>query len=247
MNKQELYLRSVKDMFLPRFCSGCGQRLALGEELVCSECIATLPLEVNYNWEYNQRMNRWATHERLVRVGAFTRYEHDNSAAHIIRSLKYNRRYLLGPWMGRTAAQHLASSGLFDGVDALVPLPLTPARRRYRGFNQAELIAQGMSEVLGVPVLTKVLKRTADRESQTHFSLQGRLTNASHVFEVDEVEGLGQKHLMLVDDVMTTGTTMLGAIEALEAHTDVSISCFAWAWVTLSKSSMAASKVDKHT
>ena len=191
-------------------------------------------------------MNQWADHERLERIGALMRYEHGNVAAHIIHALKYYRHFELGPWMGRMAVERLVESGLFEGVDALLPLPLTRARRRFRGFNQAEYIACGMAEVLGIPVLTRTLRRVAERESQTHFTLNQRLQNARHVFELQEADGLEGRHVMLVDDVMTTGTTLLGALEVMEQLPDVRISCFAWAWVMLSKGSMASSRAGEH-
>lgn len=239
--------RSLADLLMPRLCCGCGQRLALDEQLVCAGCQMALPLETNHDWAYNQRMNRWAAHKRLVRMGALTRYEHGNIAANIIHELKYHRRPELGLWMGRVAVAMLGDTGLYEGVDALVPLPLTRARKRFRGFNQSEQIAKGMGEALGIPVLTNVLRRTVERESQTHFSLHDRLENAQRVFDVDEVDKLDNQHIMLVDDVMTTGTTMLGAVEVLEERTDVRLSCFTWAWVTLSKHSMASSTTDVHT
>lgn len=234
-------------MLFPRQCCGCGQRLALDEQYICAECSVRLPFESNHEWVYNLRVSRWADHKQLERIGALMRYEHGNVAAHIIHALKYHRRYDLGPWMGRLAVERLAGSGLFDGVDALLPLPLTRARQRFRGFNQAEYIARGMGERLGIPVLTRSLRRVVERESQTHFTHDQRLLNARHVFELQEADGLEGRHVMLVDDVMTTGTTLLGALEVVEQVPRVRISCFAWAWVMLSGASMARSRAGEHT
>ena len=238
---------SLHDLLFPRLCSGCGQRLALDERYICGECSVQLPFETGHDWTSNRRMHQWADHMCLERIGALMRYEHDNVAAGIIRSLKYNRRFELGRWMGRMAVEHLADSGLFAGVDVLLPLPLTRARFRFRGFNQAEYIARGMAEVLGVPVLTRTLRRVVERESQTHFTHDQRLLNARHVFELQEADGLEGRHVMLVDDVMTTGTTLLGALEVVEQMPRVRISCFAWAWVMLSGASMARSRAGEHT
>lgn len=234
-------------MLFPRQCCGCGQRLALDEQYICAECSVRLPFESNHEWVYNLRVSRWADHKQLERIGALMRYEHGNVAAHIIHALKYHRRYELGRWMGRMAVEHLADSGLFTGVDVLLPLPLTRARLRFRGFNQAEYIARGMAEVLGLPVLTRTLRRVVERELQTHFTHDQRLLNACHVFELQEADGLEGRHVMLVDDVMTTGTTLLGALEVVEQVPRVRISCFAWAWVMLSGASMARSRAGEHT
>lgn len=97
-----------------------------------------------------------------------------------------------------------------------------------------------MSEALGLPVLPEALRRTIDRESQTHFTTQQRRQNAVNVFQLGITDGLDAKHLMLVDDVMTTGTTMLSALTTLEQLPDIRISCFAWAWVPRSRALMKA-------
>lgn len=232
---------SILELLFPRWCCGCGQRLAVGEQLVCAECQLSLPLESNHHWSYNLRMKQCAEHERLVRIGALTRYRQHNIAANIIHALKYHSNVDAGVWMGQTAVRLLRETGLFDGVDALVPLPLTPRRLHHRGFNQSEIIAHAMGEALGIPVLTDVLRRVIDRESQTHFTWEQRKHNACNVFAAGNLESVRQlqaakgeaPHLMLVDDVMTTGTTMLGAVEVLEADTVALISCFAWAWVPI--------------
>ncbi len=221
---------SVKDLLFPRLCCGCGERLSIGERLVCAHCQTTLPLEPNRDWSFNRRKTLWHDHDRLMRMGALTRYERGNVASEIIRNLKFHRHYELGDWMGRTAVQLLRDTDLFDGVEFLVPIPLTARRQRSRGFNQAASIAQGMAAELCIPVRTDILKRLRDRESQTHFALAQRLDNADHVFSLLSDSDVAGHHLMIVDDVMTTGTTMLGALSVLEALPDTQISTFAWAW-----------------
>lgn len=225
--------RSVLDLLFPRLCGGCGERLALDERLVCARCQLALPLESQRDWDFNRRRALWDDHRQLVRMGALARYARDNVASELVRSLKFRRHYALGDWMGRTAVALLGDTNLFEGVDVLIPIPLTPARQHLRGFNQAEAIARGMAAELHIPVRTDVLVRLRDRESQTHFSLRRRLENADHVFALRTGEGLQGLHIMLVDDVMTTGTTMLGALEVLEQLPDVRISTFAWAWAHL--------------
>ena len=229
-NTAKKWMYSLVDLLFPRLCCACGERLAIGENLVCAGCQLQLPLEVNHDWRYNRRRLIWSDHLQLERMGALTRYERGNRASMIVRNLKFRRQYELGAWMGRTAVQRLQGTGLFEGVDLLIPIPLSERRLHSRGFNQAELIARGMADELGIPIRTDVLKRVVARESQTHFAVPKRLGNAENVFKLITSDGLRGKHVMLVDDVMTTGTTMLGAIEVLEAIPDVRISTFTWAW-----------------
>ena len=224
------------DFLFPRTCVVCDTRLARGEQYVCPRCLMSLPFEVSAtDWELNRHTFRWrGEHPALLRMGALCVYRRDNGAARMIHALKYGRNRELGLWMGRLAAKRLKDSGLFDGVDALVPLPLSRKRLRQRGFNQAEVLAQGLSLETGIPMRTDLLVRPVDRESQTHFRLSGRFLNGQDLFEVAEGADVGGQHLMLVDDVLTTGTTMMSAVTALEASVQARISTFVWAWVNMS-------------
>ena len=226
---------SVLDLLLPRPCCGCGRPLAFTERYVCPMCQLRLERDMEMDWRTNRRIVLWREHEALQRMGAFTFFRRKDIAANIIHELKYHGQHELGVWMGRLAATELEDSGLFDGVELLVPIPLTWRRRLRRGFNQAERIATGMSQVLDIPVETGVLRRLRNRESQTHFTLRERLDNASHIFGLtqDAETRASGKHVMLVDDVMTTGATMLSAIQAMESLPGIRLSAFAWSWVHL--------------
>ena len=225
--------REVLELLFPRQCCGCGQRLASGEQLVCMECQCCLPLETLRDWEFNRHKVALGTHPALFRVGALTRYDRTNISAELVRSLKFRRRHELGKWMGRVAAELLGDTGLFEGVDMLVPIPLTARRLHRRGFNQAEKIADGLSAALGIPVRTDVLQRLRYQESQTHFLRAQRHDNVQGIFRRLTDEGLAGRHVMIVDDVITTGSTMHAAIEALESVPGIRLSVFAWAWVPI--------------
>lgn len=237
------YVRTLSDSLLellfPRNCCGCGTRLAKDERFVCPKCMIRLSREKDYDWQTNPRILLWREHEALQKVGAFTRYHRKGVTANIIHQLKYYRHYELGAWMGRMAAQELAGTGLFDGVEVLVPLPLTSRRQHWRGFNQSEEITKGMAERLGIEVRTDILKRVVERTSQTHFTLEQRKSHLGQVFSLENAEALTGRHAMLVDDVMTTGATMLAAIEAIEQTREIKLSAFAWAWTPLATSSLA--------
>lgn len=237
--KTGVLVRSLLDFFFPRFCAGCGQSLALGEQLICPSCILALPWEHYHDWEHSWPMTFVDRHPVLQRAGALMRYTRGNIAAHIIHQLKYHHQYELGQWMGRLAVRQLKDTSLFDGVDTIVPIPLTVRRRHSRGFNQSELIAQGMADELKIKVLPHALRRIRDNESQTHFRFDDRLLNALDIFDLDEqsIQNLKGHHVMVIDDVMTTGRTMFSAIEQLERIPDIRLTIFAWAWVPHPESS----------
>ncbi len=226
---------SLLDLLFPRDCCSCGQSLARTEQFICPRCLMQLDRDTELDWQNNRRILLWREHQALQRMGAFAFFRRKSIAANMIHELKYHGQHELGVWMGHLAATELKDSGLFDGIELLVPIPLTWQRQMHRGFNQAERIAAGMSQVIGIPVETRVLRRLRNRESQTHFTLRQRLNNASHVFGLTKEahQRASGKSVMLVDDVMTTGTTMLSAIQAMEELPDVRLSAFAWSWVHL--------------
>ena len=223
------------DFLFPRTCAICDTRLAFSEQFVCPRCLLELPFElVTSDWELNRHVFLWRSeHPSLVRMGALCIYHRENSAAHLVHSLKFEHNRHLGVWMGRLAAKRLAASGLFEDVDAFVPLPLSRQRQRSRGFNQAEAIAKGLSLQTGIPLRKDLLIRHANRESQTHFQLADRFRNGRDLFSLTAGAEASGQHLMLVDDVLTTGATMMSAVTALETLPEVRLSTFAWAWVNM--------------
>ena len=244
-----MMLSRLLDFLFPRTCVVCDTRLAMGEQYVCPRCLMSLPLEsMSTDWELNRHVFQWRSeHPALCRMAALCIYQRENAAAHLVHALKFERNLEQGIWMGRLAAKKLKGSGLFDGVDALVPLPLSRRRQHHRGFNQAEAIARGLSLETGIPLRTDLLLRNADRESQTHFRLADRFRNGRDLFALAdgaEAEGL---HLMLVDDVLTTGATMMSAVGVLEQFPDIRISTFSWAWVNMSTEVWAHARRESET
>ncbi len=225
-----------QDFFFPRTCVVCGTRLAPAEQFVCPLCLQSLPLETSEtDWQLNRHILRWrGEHPSLQRMGALCIYQRENAAARLVHEVKFARNHELGLWMGRLAARRLKSSGLFDDVDALVPLPLSPKRLRKRGFNQAEALAEGLSQELGIPVRTDLLLRKVERESQTHFRLADRFRNGRDLFTLASDSVSPGTHLMLVDDVLTTGSTMMSAVSVLESLPAIRLSTFTWTWVNMS-------------
>lgn len=237
------------DFFFPRTCTICDTRLAIDERYVCPSCLLRLPYEqTSTDWGLNRHVFQWRSeHSSLYRMGALCIYQRENAAARLVHALKFERDRDLGIWMGRLAAKKLRASGLFEGVDGFVPLPLSKQRHRHRGFNQAESIAMGLSQELDIPLRTDLLIRKANRESQTHFRLADRFRNGQNLFALAENAEGGGQHLMLVDDVLTTGATMMSAVTALEGLPDIRLSTFAWAWVNMSTEVWAHARRESET
>lgn len=221
---------SLADFLFPRYCAGCGRRLAVTEHLVCPECVFKIARFNDKNSIFD-RLYRWDVRTPMQHVGAFASYHRRETAAHLVHALKFYNKPEIGRWMGQWAATSMQSEGFFEGVDCFVPIPLSRSRRRDRGYNQAELIAQGLSAVTSIPVDTSLIYRKLDNTAQTHVNLTDRAANVQDVFSICPDAQAEGRSVMLVDDVITTGATMSNAIKLLSGIDGIRLSVFSWAAV----------------
>lgn len=148
----------------------------------------------------------------------------------MIHQLKYNGVKEIGTELGRIYAGSLKSSGFLDDIDLIIPVPLHPSKKRQRGFNQSDLIAQGISDVSAISVDTNLLIRKKAAKTQTRKSRYDRWTNVQDIFRITDEKRLKGLHILLVDDVITTGSTVEAcANELLKAeNTKVSVAALAF-------------------
>lgn len=121
-------------------------------------------------------------------------------------------------------AEEMRIAGYFEGVDAIIPVPLSPKRERQRGYNQSEMLARGIHEITGIPVMTKVVSRKHFQQSQTSLMRHQRQENVADIFELRSAEGMAGKHLLLVDDICTTGATLASCSNMLSTIPNIRIS-----------------------
>jgi ComF family protein len=195
------------------------------EEVICSKCNFHLPRTGFHHNAYENEMARlfWAQIP-IERATAFFYYESHAETANIIYELKYKNRPEIGTIIGRMFAKEIQPSGFFDGIDGIVPVPLAKKRLRQRGYNQSEEIAQGISEITGLPVIKNAVRRTVFEGSQTNKGRWERNKNVEHVFELTDSQVVSNKHLLIVDDVATTGATCIACAKALCQAGNVRIS-----------------------
>jgi ComF family protein len=144
----------------------------------------------------------------LEKAAAFSFYTRNSRIRRLIHQLKYKGVKEIGFELGRIYASTLKSSGFLEGIDIIIPVPLHPSKKRQRGFNQSDLISQGFSDISGIPVDTKLLVRKTVTKTQTRKSRYDRWTNVQDIFKVTDEELLKDLHILLVDDVITTGSTI---------------------------------------
>lgn len=143
---------------------------------------------------------------------------------HILHQLKYGGRYRIGEQLGRMSAGELFTSGFFAGVDVIVPVPLHRQKKKKRGYNQSEHIAGGISMLTGIPVDTLSVVRARDTETQTHKSAFSRWENVDGVFTLLSPGKFACRHILIVDDVLTTGATIIACAEAFNEVEGIKIS-----------------------
>lgn len=216
---------ALLDLFIPRICHVCKCRLMKSEEFVCSSCLERLPLTHYHkywdnkkgpNSDLNPMEQRFVGQLPLERACAPFFYTRDSSLASLVHDFKYRNFPSLAIAMGKTGALLLEPTGFFKGTDILLPVPLHWRKKFRRGYNQSEMIAKGISEITGIPIGTNLKARKAHR-TQTSLSHEQRITNTKGIFHIENPESLTGKTIMLVDDICTTGATLLSAGEAITA------------------------------
>ena len=206
------------DFISPRQCVVCGERLAPTEHSLCSTCLLHLPRTTYQFTPHDNPMAQLFWHLSPVeKAAALIFYEPHSDVAQLIYDLKYHDRPDIGEDMGRLMAGEMQLAHFFDGIDMLLPVPLSRKRLRQRGYNQSEQLAVGISDVTHLPVVTKALRRTHFHQSQTQLSRRERQENVENLFELRDGSMLQDKHVLLIDDICTTGATLLACCDALKA------------------------------
>lgn len=218
------------DIFFPRVCPGCSSLLTDGEKVICTECLYLLP-RTNYWKEIDNPVARifWGR-IFLENASSFLHFNKGSRLQRIIHHLKYKNQHEIGIELGRMYGFELKETPYLD-IDLIVPVPLHPKKLKSRGYNQSELISKGLSEILDKPVITDSVSRIVEKESQTHKSRYERWENVQSIFAVTKPEMLENKHILLVDDVLTTGATIEACASAILeiSGTRVSVATIAYA------------------
>jgi ComF family protein len=201
-------------LFFPKICAACGNSLWKQEETVCLSCDFHLP-RTNFHLSLENPVSRlfWGK-ARLESAAAYLYFNKGNKVQHLIHQLKYKGRRDIGIYLGRQYGYLLAQSPFFMTVQKIVPVPLHSKKLMRRGYNQSELFAIGLGESMKTPVDPDAICRRKETETQTKKSRYRRWQNVAEVFEVRYPGSMEMKHILLVDDVITTGATLESCIRA---------------------------------
>ena len=211
-------------LLFPRICAACGNSLWKQEETVCLSCEFHLP-RTNFHLSLENPVSRlfWGR-VNLESAAAYVYFNKGNRVQRLIHQLKYKGRKDIGIYLGRQYGQYLKYSPFFQTAQLIVPVPLHIRKLMQRGYNQSEQIAIGLGESMKIPVDPDAICRRKETETQTKKSRFRRWQNVAEVFEVKDPGSLEMKHVLLVDDVMTTGATLESCIRVLSPIPGIRIS-----------------------
>ncbi|MCC6600030.1 MAG: ComF family protein [Crocinitomicaceae bacterium] len=210
------YLADFSYLFFPSYCAGCGYALYKNENTLCLKCLIALPRAGIHDFPGNKLEKIFWGRAHLESVSAFLYMPRHGMAHRLMHELKYRNNPELGVHLGKLFGLELSDSVRMNSFDAIIPVPLHPKKFQKRGYNQSACIAQGIAESLGSIVILDNLCRRTDTATQTKKSRYQRWENVSDIFAVERPEELAGKRLLLIDDVITTGSTIEGCAEVLK-------------------------------
>ena len=215
---------SLLHMIFPQVCSGCGSDLVSDNNKLCLLCHEALP-ETSFQLYSNNPIEKlfWG---RLALIAATAQYyfSKDSLVQHLMHRFKYKGDRELGLFLGRLIGYQLNQTNRFKEIDCLIPLPLFPSKERKRGYNQATLLCEGIAEVLHKPVIKDAVIRTIYTESQTKKNRIERWQNMEGRFQLINEAAVKGKHILLIDDVITTGATLEACGHELLKAQDIKLS-----------------------
>jgi len=200
-------ITSLFDFFLPRFCPSCNKKLLPNESIVCPDCISKIKLaeDERIHSEFVRKFSSFGIISDFISLYVF---EKDKELQHIIHSLKYNQKFLTGKFLGNILGKNLKQRITNWKIDYIIPVPLHHLKKAERGYNQSFYIAKGLGKELGILVAQNFIRRKRFTESQTTMNLKERQENIEGAFKVKRNLNLNGNNILLVDDVITTGSTI---------------------------------------
>lgn len=218
-------------LIFPTLCAACGKGLNKAEEHICTSCLFSLP-QTNYHLHEDNPVARlfWGR-AKVERACAYYHFVKEGKVQELIHQFKYKGQKEVGQTVGKHFAHELNAANWLNHIDVIIPVPLHAEKYKKRGYNQSDYFAKGISEVAQKPVSLESLIRTSVSETQTRKSRYSRWKNVETIFNVPEPEAIRGKHILLVDDVVTTGSTLEACVQKLlgVSETRVSIATMAYA------------------
>ena len=216
LNLLKLSLKGLIELFYPNLCLICEKFLITGETHICLACHMNLPQTHFYRHPENAIEQRLRGRVPIQAAASVYFFSKSSGLQTLLHTLKYANKPMLGVYLGQCMAYAANDSHWFNGVDYIVPVPLSAKKKLSRGYNQCDCLAQGLSDVLGIPWTDKFLVRERHTATQTKKSRTERRKNVSGAFALRNGHELQHRTLVLVDDVFTTGATLEACLETMQ-------------------------------
>lgn len=212
-----MLLLSILNLFFPKLCGACSKIIVNPKDELCIKCELQLIHQSKPNkFLIRQRLRGRAEIEKASYLIDFTKKE---GAQQVLHSIKYKNQKGLAIYLAEELTKKLGYV-FFQDIDIIIPVPLHPKKRKQRGFNQSELIAKGIQNIYNIPINTNSLQRKIFTQSQTKKTRLERWKNVIHAFSLKNQELLNKKHILITDDVFTTGSTLEACIKTIQENTN---------------------------
>ena len=220
------WLNAAADVVMPRICPVCGKALDGDEKWLCRKCLSALPRTRYEDVDFNTMEQHFAGKVPIERASAYFYYEKGSPYASILHDIKYHNLPGMGRWLMARAVRDMQGSHFFDDIDVVTAVPLHRSKLARRGYNQSEYLARGIAEALSIPYI-EALKAIRPHSTQTRKGALERWQNIQDNYALNKnADQLAGKHILLVDDVITTGSTLIVCATALKAIPNVKVSVF---------------------
>jgi ComF family protein len=202
------FVKDVMNLFYPAVCEACGAELVGNEHFICIACWALLPKTNFHLHQDNPVEMRFFGRVKVARASSMYYFNKDTRVQTLLHGLKYKNKSEIGVELGKRFGNELCDCNWIKEVDRLIPIPLSKQKLKQRGYNQSERIAAGLSQSLHISVDTQSVVRSRNTKSQTTMTVAERIENVRDAFAITDKSVLENKHIVLLDDVLTTGATL---------------------------------------
>lgn len=223
-------INDFMSLIYPRHCEACGNTLFSHENLLCNYCRVNLPRSEFHLHPVNELRRLFDGRVPLQEASAYYLYEKSGRVQQLVHAIKYQQQQQLAEWIGGCYAEELFDSGAFTSVDVIVPIPLHKNKLKLRGYNQSLCFAKGLGTVWQKSILPEALERSRATATQTRKKKYQRWENVEGIFTLPSPSNLAHKHVLLVDDVITTGATIEAAWMALQQVEGIRLSVLSLAF-----------------
>jgi ComF family protein len=202
------HINTFSHFLFPHHCEGCGSDVLNEEDILCAKCFYQLPATNFFTIPDNPIEKKFYGRINIINAASAYYFTKDSLIQHLLFQLKYHYNKEVGSYFGKKMGYLLKDASRFQDIDVLIPLPLNPKKEAIRGYNQAAIICEGIATVWNKPILKMAVVRTLFTETQTHRSRIDRWENMQGAFAIANATALEGKHILLVDDIVTTGATL---------------------------------------